>query len=82
MCILVPASASGGISVTLSRLNVACSSRILLQAREGSSVALVGLGADAVKKILLAITMASKFLDGDGISLRGVYVRACMCVNG
>ncbi len=53
-----------------------------MQAREGSSVALVGLGADAVKKILLAITMASKFLEGDSISLRGVCMRACMCVNG
>lgn len=42
------------------------------KAREGSSVALVGLGADAVKKILLAITMASKFLEGDSISLRAL----------
>jgi hypothetical protein len=39
-----------------------------------------------VKKILLAITMASKFLEGDSISLRGVHARVhvcqwvCMCV--
>ncbi len=42
------------------------------QAREGASVALVGLGADAAKKILQAIASANKFLAEDNLTLTGV----------
>ena len=43
----------------------------VVQAREGASVALVGLGADAVKKMVQAICAANKYLGEDGISLSG-----------
>ena len=41
-------------------------------------MALVGLGADAVKKILLSITMAAKFLEDEGFTLRGTSACATL----
>lgn len=54
----------------------------LLQIREGNRVALVGIGADAVKHMVKAYIAARKYVADDGLDLNSTFVtsRYCCCL--